>query len=168
MTSAAISAGRSSGVRRSPGSGDSSVPRRGRRPRRRLTGGRLRWVLAGRLPAGGDGRALLREGDDPFRRGRGSEAVRERAIEVWLVITLRRRGRRMQASACGEPGTEPCAPTHRVRPRPRQAGCAKAQGLVRGPPPPLIWLCRPRLPRVLGDRYQHEYEFPRSRNVDAR
>ena len=116
MTSAAIPAGRASGVRRSPGSGDSSVPRRGRRPRRHLTGARLRWVLAGRLPAGGDGRAFLREGDGPFRRGLGSEAVRERAIEALPVITLRRRGRRRQAPARGEPGTEPCAPTHRSPP----------------------------------------------------
>jgi len=61
-------------------------------------------------------RAVLREGDDPFRRGLGSEVVQERAIEVWLVITLRGRGRRMQAGARGEPGTEPCAPTHRSPP----------------------------------------------------
>jgi len=88
-------------------------------------------------------RAVLREGDDPFRRGPGSEAVQERAIEALLVLTLRGRGRRMQATACGERGTEPCARTHRACPRPRQAGCAKAQGLVRGPPPPLIYLCPP-------------------------
>ena len=97
MTDTAIPAGRSSGVRESPGSGDSSVPRRGRRPRRRLTGARLRWVLAGRLPAGGAGRAVLREGDDPFRRGQGSEAVQERALEVLLVLTRRRRLRRIDS-----------------------------------------------------------------------
>ena len=108
MTSAAISAGRSPGVRRSPGSGDQSFPRRGRRPRRHLTGARLRWVVAGRLLAGGAGRAFLREGDGPFRRGLGSEAVRERAIEALLVITLRRRGGDRQAT-----------PSHAATRRPR-------------------------------------------------
>jgi len=139
MTSAAIPAGRSSGVRESPGSGDSSVPRRGRRPRRRLTGARLRWVLAGRLLAGGAGRAVLREGDDPFRRGQGSEAVRERAIEALLVITLRGRGRRMQAPARGEPGTEPCARTHRSPPGRARPDARKRSVWSAGRRRPLIY-----------------------------